>query len=508
MRWPLVALCLGLLGCGRPGPGPAPSRLIVAYPSGPSSLVSYASNDEFTASVLRNAYEPLVDIASDLSFKPCLAESWHSPDERTWVFRLRAGVRLHDGRTLTATHVVEFIERANRDPASLRGTGNALRSIEATDERTMVMRTQRHYDLIPQRLVFMLIQVPSSRPEAPPLGTGPYVVSSWSPHGDAVLEAFDSYRDGAPAIRRLEFQVVTDARERTQRVRRGEAHLTIDLPTDELADLEATPSVSLATQQGLRVVFLGLNCRAEQLAHAGPGPNPLRDPRVRQAIALAIDRERLVQGPLGGQADVVEELVPPEVYGHHGGLEPRGYDPAAARRLLAEAGLGHGFQVTLDYIPGRYRANDGVVKRLSADLGGVGIEIRPRANDRRSFGERVSSTTGSAMYLLGLLTATSDAATAFEALVHTRQPGYGLYSGYSDPEVDRLLAEAAGPLSQGDRKLVLKAVAARIHSQLPVIPLYRQRDLYAFDARLAFQPRLDRRIYGSEIRWREPEPAS
>jgi peptide/nickel transport system substrate-binding protein len=493
-----MVLCLDA-GCARKPAAPSRgSRLVVAYASGPPSLLSYMSGDEVSASILRNAYEPLVDFGPTLSLVPCLAESWHNPDERTWVFRLRSGVRLHDGRLLEARHVAAYLERSAHDPAAVRNVGKDLWSVEAPDPHTVVVRTSRPYGWLPNQLTGLPIAVDSEREGALPVGTGPYAVKSWTPRGDTVLEAFAGHRDGPPAIGRLEFRVVGDAQQAVQRLRKGEIDLMVDVPSEQWPTLRANPDVKTLSRAGLRVVFLGLNT----LKGSTHKPSPLRDLRVRRAIALALDRKTMIESGLAGNADILDELVPPDVFGYHGGLPPRPFDLGAARQLLANARQARGLHLTLDFVPGRYPNIEAVAEAIVSGLREVGIEVTPKPGDLAGFRQRVAVRHESDLFLMGWLNARGDAATTFENLVQSPRPaGLGGYSTYSNPEVDRLLDEAARPTGFADRKDLLRAVARIVYDDVPVIPLYRQRDLYACAAGLEFTPRIDRRIRGTEIRW-------
>lgn len=485
-------LALLLAACRGAPPPPVPTRLVVAYPGIPANLLSYLSGDEFTASVLRNAYEPLVDIDRDLSLAPCLAESWHSPDELTWVFRLRRGVKLHDGRPLEAGQVAAFLEDSRKDPRSRRRL-QFVTSVEAPDASTVVMRTDRPSGVVHGYLNSLLVAVPA-RNDGPPVGTGRYAVRSFKARGEAVLSAFDAHRDGAPPIRDVVFRAVPDARERARLLRAGEADLTIDV---DPADFGAfPPGIRTHSRRGLRVVSLGFEQIAESL---GGRPNPFRDVRVRRAAALAVDRAALVAGPLGGHADVVDEVVPPEIFGHHGAVPARRHDREEARRLLAEAGHA-GRDVDLEWIAGRYRGIDAAAEAVVADLRAAGFGVRPRAGELGAFRERVQSGA-LALFLVGWLSATADAMATYDVLLHTPREGHGLYSRVADPTIDRLLEETARPISLSERRDRFQRLAVRSHETIAVAPLYRMRDLYAASARLSFVPRLDRRLRVDEIRW-------
>jgi peptide/nickel transport system substrate-binding protein len=422
------------------------------------------------------------------------------------VFRLREGVRRHDGRILVAADVVDALTRARDDPRSRRTPEvSMIRTVLAPDPHTVVFRTEAPCGPLPLRLARVLLSFDPATAGDAPVGTGPYRLKSWDPAGDTLLEAFDAYWNGVPAIRHVEFRALPDARERVRRLRDHVVDLVLDVPAEDFAVLRDVAGVRTVARRGVRIVYLGPNCMPGRNAQTDQPQNPFADVRVRRAAALAIDREALVRGALGGHADAVDQLVPPEVFGHHPSLPTRKHDPAAARRLLAEAGYPQGFSTSIDFPQERYRAIGEVVAQLAADLAEVGIRVTPRPAELPAFTDRVDERHDFGLFVAGWLTSAGDAGLVYDSVIRSAStPGFGHFNagGYSSPEVDRLLREQIGRLSSRERARLLAAVAARVHADVPVIPLYRQHDLYAFADNLLFEPRADRRVRADQIRWK------
>lgn len=493
-----AALCLPA-ACRRP----APAAVVVAIPSGPSTWIPWMASEEYTGLVLLNVYEPLVDTSADLGLRPHLAESWETPDDLTWVFRLRAGVRLHDGRPLTAREVAASLSAARDDPASRRKPElAAVESIEARDDRTLVLRTHVPFSPLTNRLTELAIAVPAAVAGAPPVGTGPYRIQDWNLQGDIVLSAFDGYWRGAPAVRSLAFRVIPNLETRLLQLRDGAVQVVLDVPAERRAEVQAWPSANVVERQGLRVIMLGMDAARETSPYVDGGRNPFRDVRVRRAVALAVDRRRLARETLGGLATPCDQVVASEVFGYHTSLPPLAHDPDQARRLLAEAGWAQGFGVALDFMPGKYRAIDEVAAAVSRDLGQVGIRVRPQPADPGLFFDRLARQETS-FHLMGWMSSSGDAGITYEYLLHTPGPRYGVTngSGFSDPRVDQLLEQAAARTDARDRLPLLRQVAEAAREALPLVPLYRQTDLYGVAEGLALEPRLDRRVRGSDLRW-------
>lgn len=484
-----------------------PPQLVVALPAGVASLLPFASNEEFSYSVLRNVYEPLVELDETLAARPGVARTWYTPDDTTWVFQLRDGVRLHDGRLLTATLVAQSLRQVLHDPRSRRAAElSAVDRIDTPDEATVVLHTSRPSSNLHNRLAGVLLSFPARAPDATPIGSGPYRITASRPGGSVALEAFAGYREGPPQIAGVEFLAVPSAEERVRMIESGQAHLVIDVPPSRFGSLHRTRGVRTVASPGLRTIYLGFDCVHDAHPEANPGgPNPFRDVRVRRAVSLALDRTRLTQGPLGGYGDPAHQIVPPEVFGHHPELPAWPNDPKEARRLLSEAGFPRGFAVVLDYPTTKYQAIDAVVGVVVADLGRAGIRVTPRPAPWTTFRDRVHTAHASAFYLAGWLNTTGDATGDYDYLVRTRAPtGAGLLNAgdYSSAEVDALLDKAMLPSTPVERLVPLLEVAERLHRDLPLVPLYRQRDLYAIHEKLGFEPRPDRRIRAEFMSWR------
>ncbi len=481
-------LVLGLLSYAC---GPSSKALVVAVPAGPAMGRPNGLNEEFTLSVLSNVYETLVDLDSGLALRPGLAESWHSPDDLTWVFKLRRGVRLHDGRELTASLAARSLEDARLHPESRRRLQlSVVEAIEAPDDHTLVLRTTRPFDPLPARLSNVFVWAPGA--DGGPVGTGPYELRRWEQGGDARLEAFAGYRQGAPRIAHVEFRVLAEPLGRVAALRDGRASLVVDLPAESLEPLRRTRGIETVVRNGLRVLFLGMDSRVT-----------FKDPRLRRAVALAVDRAALVRGPLGGYGEIVEEIVgPQELGGHQEDLPGHGHDPLQARRLVAEAGFASGFDVDLEFMPQKYRAMEAVARAIAADLSAIGIRVRLRPRNPSDMLARVERQQ-TALYLLGWISDNGDGRMSYEYLLHTPMGGFGLNNGggYSTPEVDALIERSLSRMDGLDRRAVISRLARLIHDDLPVLPLYRQTDLYAVSGGLEFRPRLDRRVRAFDMSW-------
>ncbi len=467
-------------------------RLVVAHPVGLVSIdVTDPAQEEYSVSILSNVYEALVDVQPDLSLAPGLAEAWHNPDELTWVFTLRDDVRFHDGRLMTAADVVASVERSRRNPW-MRGELQAVSSVAARGEREVVFRTRTPFDALPERLTYLYVTGPPLGDGVPVAGTGPYRIRSWQKNGTTVLEAVPGHRDGPVGIPVVEFRTVPDARDRARLLTQGVVHLTSNL----LPSVLGTPlphALRVVAVPGLRVVFVGMGCLAP----------PFSDRRLREAVALAVDREALVSGPLEGYAEPVYQMPGPSDLGFDAALPRRKSDPGRAAALVGAAAPG-GVDVTLDYMAGKSLALDAVVQAIAGQLARIGIRATPRPSTPAEFMARTEARS-MPLYVMGWINDTGAAHEMYVSLLHSPTGVEGAINGggYSNAAFDRILDFVPREADRSTRTGMLQRATRILDEDIPVVPVYRQRSVYAFDARLDFEPQLYPRIRVGRIHWKQ-----
>jgi peptide/nickel transport system substrate-binding protein len=488
-----LLLGLGLLAACAPQTGTSPPpasrrEVVVAVPVGPLHLDPQGPLDEYTASILHNSYEWLATFDPDMRPVPDLAERWSTLDERTWLFELRRGVRFHDGRPFDARVAAAIYERERDRRPEL---ASVIAGAEARSEHELLIRTRQ-----PQVSVVEVARIPMSLDPVSggrPVGTGPFTITSGEPGKDVRLQAFSGYRDGPPPIETLVFRVVREEAERVAELAAGRVHVALNLSAVASRAVSGSSGARLVTRGGLRVVALGLLTRPTATV-----ATPFGDLRTRQAVALALDRPRLVREALGGHGEVVDQMVTPEVFGHVDGLEPIAQDLERSRALLEQAGHGAGLALTLSFPRGRYQAIDRVAAEVARQLAAVGIRATVEAEPAETL---ASSEAQAPAFLLGWITSHS-AARGFAELFHT--PGEGRGSNnrtrFSDPEMDHAVDRARGASIDEQRKHLI-AAGRRLRSALPVVPLYRQVDAYGVANGLRFTPRAQRMVLGRDLRW-------
>jgi peptide/nickel transport system substrate-binding protein len=281
-------------------------------------------------------FSSLVDLDSQRNPRADLAEKWESPDPLTYVFHLRAGVKFHDGRTLTSADVkYTFDSILNRTVTSpKRGSLTLIKSIETPDAGTVIFHLSEPYAgflwSICRPAMSIVPAGAGSDVAEHPVGTGPFRFVSAQQDDNIVLERNTAYFGTPPAISEIRFRVVPEAIVRALELRKGTADLEMtSLTPDMIPVLQSQPGIEVTEQPGSNYDYIVFNFNDDALAKR----------EVRQALALATDREEIVRYLLRGQARLADGPLPPNNWAYEPGIKRFAYDPQQAERLLDMAGF-------------------------------------------------------------------------------------------------------------------------------------------------------------------------
>lgn len=497
-----VALLAFGLGCSRSGPAVLSEELRVAVSYEIASIDPHADNSLEAFEQLANVYEPLVALDRGLRLAPNLAVSWSNPDATTWSFRLRPGVRFHDGSLLTAGDVAYSIMRLKGDETL--GIRSQLSEVTGAvvENGEVVIRTGRPS----ARLLNQIAQVPIVREgatreslEKRPNGTGPYSVEAWEPRLRLRLRRHENYWGPRPGHPRVDVEMGVSEEKAVAGLESGRFSLVarISRPGVERAAM-ASPRYRLVRQRSLFLTHLAFNV-GPTLPGAPGIPNPFRRAEVRQAIDLALDRDRIAAARSPNSV-AARHIVTRMVFGHDPEAPAPARDVAEARRLLGSAGYPNGFEVTLnDVSPGPSPPAEEVKTQLSAI--GIRVKIEPAPNTEAFFGAlRRRELT---FWMAGDGAMTGEAGGLLASQFHSPDPARSLgvenYGGYEDPELDRLIEEADLLYDPRLRLSVLQKAVRRAEQNLFWIPLYHGSVLFVVESTLAFEPREDLVLRYGEI---------
>lgn len=448
-----------------------------------------------TETVLRNVYDGLVTRGPDMQPVPELAESYEQIDATTWEFKLRRGVKFHDGSEMTAEDVVYSISRYV-DEGGMAGMTSPRKDLlgpvthaEAIDDYTVRIYTSGPWTVFLPYLVHHMI-VPKSVGDSLvefPIGTGPFKFVEWVEGSHIVLERFDDYYGGAPdlgrngpaPIRRVVFRIIPENATRLAALLAGEVDLITDVPVDALNQLRGNPNVVVRPVDGTRSAFV-------EFGHRRP---PFDDVRVRQALSYGVDVDIVIDQLLNGLATKLTTILSPLAFAHNDDLQPYPYDPDKAKQLLAEAGYGDGLSVEIATQDNRKN----IAEAYAFMLQQIGVDARVRVMPEQAVMTDAMERGELDMMLLDWGNSTFDPSDIIIPKLKTGDRGN--YGGYSNPEVDRLLDLAESTTDSAVREQAYKDVQRIIYEDAPMIFEYVAQELYAHSSRLVgWDPIPDSRI--------------
>ena len=464
-----------------------------------------------------HVFDALTHVDEDTRLIPGLAVSWRALDATTWEFRLRPGVRFHDGAELTAEDVVFSIERTLKVPNGQYGIfTRRIVAKEVLDAHTLRLKTATPYAMVPYDLnsVFIVSRKAAARsgPEdfdsgKAMVGTGPFRFVRFA-RGDRIeLARNDAYWGTKPAWERVAFRIVPTDPARLAGLLSGELDAIEQVPTADLPRIRRDARLNTVQKVSWRTIFFYLDQHRDQpagLADTAGVPlarNPFRDLRVRRALSKAINRPAIAERLMDGAAIPASNLVSPPVFGYAPDLKPEPYDPEGAKRLLAEAGYPEGFAMTLSATNNRYVNDEQIAQAVAQMLARVGVRARVETLPLNAYLPK-GRKGEFAFAMFGWGSFSGD--LALRAIVATPDPdkGFGAFnwSGYSNRNVDALLERAFATVDEKQREALARdamRLAMRDHA---VIALHHQIAVWAMRKPLAYAPRTDEFTLVHQIR--------
>ncbi len=464
---------------------------------------SHGSSVTAEESVLVNIFDYLVWRTADGDFEPGLATSWEPIAPDAWRFTLREGVLWHDGEPFTAEDVEFTLERISRDE-SLTEYENyrQIRDVEVVNDHEVIIHTHGPDPILISRLSRLNSGIaPKHYVEAVgweefavnPIGTGPYRFVEWRRDDRVVLEAFDDHWRGRPAFDRLVHRTIPEDSTRVGELVTGGVHVAGNVPVQDRDRIAASGVARVELQPSTFVNMIVFNVREG---------TETADPRVREAIDLAIDRELLVEGVMGGLGAVTAARLNPGINAapvdQYFGVNP--YDPEAAVAKLAEAGYGPGeLTIKLYGSSGRHPLLPEQTEIIAAMLEQVGIDTEIEVLEFSAYTSRVwNAAAFEHLVVTGLGNSMRDNIFAMRALLC--DGSYADRVGWCNERFDELMRAAETEVDPAKRAAMLHEATHIVATERPWITLFQQQNLVGVSESVDWRPRADELLWMFEAK--------
>jgi peptide/nickel transport system substrate-binding protein len=464
---------------------PDPDTAVMLIESSPVNLDTRIGLDAQSERIDMLIFDSLVKKNPSYEVQPWLAQSWEQPDPLTFVFHLRPGVRFHNGQPLTSADVKWSIDSVHNGTVITAKSGafTSVDHVDALGPLTCILHLKRPDPFLLWNLSDGALGiVPAGSGKEfwrHPIGTGAYKFVSQQQDKDVLLERNDDSWQPRPNIRRLRFNVVPDDTTRALELQKGSADAEINaLEPDTIQALRSNQHLRIESSPGTIVNYINLNLRDPYL----------KDVRVRQAVAYAIDRPLMLATIWRGQGRIADDLLPPGHWARTDDTEHYPFNPAQANALLDAAGYRRGPDGVRFHLQMKI-SNSSTPTRLMClvaqqQLRAVGIAMDLRIFEFGTFFADVTKGAFS-MYALRWIGGNESPDIFRLAYASASQPPHGANRGhYVNPELDRLMADAAATSDREQDRADYMKVQQIVARDVPTIPLWYQDNVVVHTRRL------------------------
>lgn len=470
------------------------------HSAGPNSAFAYT------------IFSRLTETDENARLHPGLAESWEMIDPLTWEFRLRKGVKFHNGEDFTAEDVVFTFKRIPQVVNSPGPYTSYLRGISGTeiiDSHTLRIKTDYPVPILPLMMHNIAILDSTTHADVTTedfnsgralVGTGPFRYVSGSTSAGIKLARNDTFWGEKPDWEAVDYRVITNSAARTAAFLAGDVDLIDQVASADVPRISESDKAEVVSKVGLRLMYINFDhSRTDNPVfltdNAGVAlkTNPLKDVRVRKALSLAVDRQLLADRVMDGTALPSMQYMPPGAYGHAEDLAAPAADQARAKELLAEAGYPEGFQITLHGSNDRFPNDARVLQAIGQMWTRIGVRTTVDAMPYGPFQTRASAQEFAAF--LGTWGSGGEPSIGMTNTLSTfdKEKGTGSINRgrYSNPDYDKALAAATSELDDDAREAALQKVMHMVNEDMPILPLYIQKNTWAVRKGLTYTGRAD-----------------
>lgn len=509
--------------------------LRIALASEPTAVDPHYHDLTPNNALAQHIFDSLVRQDEQQKLHPGLAASWENDGKNRWTFKLREGVSFSNGKPFTAEDVVFTFCRTLKNETKVSDsfsdvTGN-FASMETPDPKTLVITTKEPEPLLPNLLSGLGILSASIVEHGPisydvskncgvtgawptvsgfndgtlAIGTGPYKLKSYSRGSSIELERNPTYWGQAEPWATVRLLPVTNAGPRLAGLLAGDYDVIENPAARDLGRIRNDKRFDSVITPSTRVIYFQLDVARDQspFVKSEDGKNPLKDVRVRKAMSLAIDRDAIVKRIMDGAAEPAYQYLPTGMFGTQAKPEKLAYDPAQAKKLLAEAGYEKGFQLTLSTTNDRYINDSQITQAVAQYLTQIGIKTEVDAMTRAIYFPRRAKKEFS-VALGGWGSGTGEAASFLRQWPPTpneaKTIGGSNYGGYKNEAFDKVIREAITTLDDARRDQLLQEAGKIVLADYAFIPLHFESGIWAFKSELDVKGRADQYMLAMSVK--------
>jgi peptide/nickel transport system substrate-binding protein len=468
--------------------------LVVDLPGDVATMDPHVQWDTESYTVYRNIFDNLVTRDVTGKIVPQVATGWRYTDDTTIVFDLRTDIVFHDGSKLTPEDVAFSVRRiinpAFKSPQLSQF--DQIVSAEVSGPAQVTLRTKSPYPALMAQLVKLSI-VPKAYVEKlgdqafnqQVMGSGPFKLRAWQRGVQSVLEANDAHWRGKPSFRSVTFRAVPDIPTRIADLRTGRADITRGLTPDDAEAVKGEKTLQLLPVATERIAYMFVNTLA----------GPTKDKRVRQAIAMAVDRDTIISALQGGYAKKTNIVLTPANFGYIADIPGWPYDPAKARALVKEAGA-EGAVIPFITSPAYDRRLKEAVQQM---LGEVGLKVEIQMMDQPTFLRRRQGTPEES----GALSQGrwSCACQDADGVIFPLFRSGSIWSKMNNPAFDAAVDAARVVLDEGTRLAHYRRAFEILREEVPGIGLFQDYQIYLARKELRWTPTANEAFFVAEMKW-------
>ncbi|OXM13843.1 ABC transporter substrate-binding protein [Paenibacillus herberti] len=496
-----------------PSTSPAPSTggagsqdtLIVARGGDAASLDPAIVTDGESIKVTEQIFEGLLTYKADSTeIQPALAESYEvSEDGLTYTFKLRQGVKFHDGTDFNADAVVFNFNRWF-DPAgpykfegdsfdyydSMFGPDGSrvIKEVKAVDPATVQIVLNKRQAPFLQNIAMPSFGIASPKAieekkdkfKSEPVGTGPFTFKEWKRNESITIEKNPNYwKQGLPKLNRVIITVIPENTARFTALQNGEIDLMEGVNPDDLAALESNAELQKIVRPSFNIGYVGFNVKKK----------PFDDPKVRVALSHAVNKAGIIQAFYGGLAEPAINPMPPSTLGYNKDVQDYPYDLEKAKKLLADAGYPNGLPeemvfyampVARPYMPDGKK----VAEAIQADFAKIGVKTKIESPEWATYLSDLKTGEKEDLFMIGWTGDNGDPDNFLFTLLHKDAIGSNNYAQYSNEEVNKLLSQGQSETDPAKREELYKQAQVLIKADAPWIPLVHSTPLLAGKANI------------------------